>query len=298
MDWDPTVLDHTLDDDNEWFDAVSDLQNDPTTNLFDEFGNYRKRTVVVEENDTFFDTVAVATAVTSEMPNIDHIIDDCILHRNIGLYEAHAREVKTKEPDYGALRPLFFGWLPIDVIKRIFAADVHRRDEPVATDIVYSDTPAVDSGATSAQLFVGTETLLTDVYGMKTDKKFVNTLEDNIQERGAMPKLISDQTQVEISNKVTDTLRALFISSWQSEPHQQHQNYAENRYQTVKTMGNTILDRTGAPTYTWLLCLTYVCVIHNFTVSSALHGGVPIQRATGSTNAPLVLPTRHWFYQL
>jgi hypothetical protein len=36
VDWDPTVLDHTLedddDDDDEWFDAVSDLQNDPTAN--------------------------------------------------------------------------------------------------------------------------------------------------------------------------------------------------------------------------------------------------------------------------
>jgi hypothetical protein len=171
MDWDPTVLDHTLDDDDEWFDDVSDLQNDPTTNLFDEFGKYRKCTIVVEENDTFFDTVTVATTVTSQMPNIDHIIDDCILHRNIGLYEARARKVKTKEPDYGALalRPLF-GWLPVDVIKRTFAAttqyaripmsatlkkhfkspfpamNVHRRDEPVATDTVYSATPAVDSG--------------------------------------------------------------------------------------------------------------------------------------------------------
>jgi hypothetical protein len=133
-------------------------------------------------------------------------------------YEAHAREVKTKEPDYGALRP-FFCWLPIDVIKRTFAAttqyyaripmsttlkkhckspfpamNVHRRDKPVATDTVYSDsTPAVDSGATSAQLLVGTsKTLLTDVYGMKTaTSNFVNTLENNIRERGAMSKLIS-----------------------------------------------------------------------------------------------------------
>jgi hypothetical protein len=71
---------------------------------------------------------------------------------------------------------------------------------------------------------------------MKTDKQFVNTLEDNIREGGAMSKLISDRAQVEISNKVTDILRALFISRWQSEPHQQHQNYAEKRYQTVKTI--------------------------------------------------------------
>jgi hypothetical protein len=105
------------------------------------------------------------------------------------------------------------------------AMNVHNCDEPVATDTVYSDTPAVDSGATSAQIFVATaETLLTDVYGMKTDKQFVNTLEDNIRERGDMPKLFSDRAQVEISNKVVDILRALFISSWQSEPHQQHQN--------------------------------------------------------------------------
>jgi hypothetical protein len=49
--------------------------------------------------------------------------------------------------------------------------NVHRCDEPVATDTVYSDTTAVDSGA--AQLFVGTETLLTDVYGMKTYKEAI-----------------------------------------------------------------------------------------------------------------------------
>jgi hypothetical protein len=99
VDWDPTVLDHTLDDDDEWFDAVSDLQNDPTTNLFDEFGNYRKCTVVVEENDTFFDTITVVNKVAPEMPSIDSIIDDCILYRNLGLYEAPAREVETKEPE-------------------------------------------------------------------------------------------------------------------------------------------------------------------------------------------------------
>jgi hypothetical protein len=37
------------------------------------------------------------------MPNINLIIDDCIMHRNIGLHEAHAHEVKTKEPDYETL---------------------------------------------------------------------------------------------------------------------------------------------------------------------------------------------------
>ena len=53
---------------------------------------------------------------------------------------------------------------------------------------------------------------MTDVYGMKMDKEFVNTLEDNIRKRGAMDKLISDQAQSEVSNWVKDILRALFIN--------------------------------------------------------------------------------------
>jgi hypothetical protein len=66
---------------------------------------------------------------------------------------------------------------------------------------------------------------------MKSDKQFVNTLEDNIRRRGAPTKLISDRAQVEISAKVKDILHALCICDWQSEPHQQHQNPAERRYQ-------------------------------------------------------------------
>jgi hypothetical protein len=69
---------------------------------------------------------------------------------------------------------------------------VKRCSKTVATDTVFSDTPVVNSGVTCAQLFVGRELLVADVYGFKADKAFVNTLEDNIRERGAMDKLISD----------------------------------------------------------------------------------------------------------
>ena len=162
------------------------------------------------------------------------------------------------------------------------ALNVHRRDEAVATDTVYSDTPAIDDGSTSAQFFCGMKSLVTDIYGMKTDKQFVNTLEDNICERGAMNKLISDRAQVEISSKVHDVLRALTIGNWQSEPHQQHQNPAERRYQTVKTMANTLLDCTGSPANLWLLCLMYVCFILNFTYNASINA-VPMQVCTGST---------------
>jgi hypothetical protein len=84
---------------------------------------------------------------------------------------------------------------------------VHPCDEPVATDTIYSNTPAIDCGITSAQLFVGTKTCFpSDVYPIKSDKQFVNTLLDNITQRGAPTKLISDCAQVEISERVKQVL--------------------------------------------------------------------------------------------
>jgi hypothetical protein len=71
--------------------------------------------------------------------------------------------------DFEALRP-FFGWLPIDLVKKTFgvttqyacmpmktvlkkhfkspnpALNIHRRNEAVATNTVYSDVPALTVG--------------------------------------------------------------------------------------------------------------------------------------------------------
>ncbi|KAL7579247.1 hypothetical protein ACA910_011406 [Epithemia clementina (nom. ined.)] len=75
---------------------------------------------------------------------------------------------------------------------RFPALNVRRREEPVATDTIFSDTPAVDNGSEMAQLFVGKDTLVADVYPLKRESQFVNSFEDNIREWGAMSQLISD----------------------------------------------------------------------------------------------------------
>ena len=69
---------------------------------------------------------------------------------------------------------------------------------------------------------------------MKTDKQFVNTLKDNVRKRGSMCKRMSESAQSEISNRLKDILRDLFIDYWQSERHYQHQNFAERQYQNEK----------------------------------------------------------------
>ena len=138
---------------------------------------------------------------------------------------------------------------------RNLALNVPRRHEAVATDSVYSDTPVVDSGVKMAQLFVGKESLVSDIYPMWSGKQFVNTLEDNIHRYGAMDKLISDSAKNEISHKVKDILRAYNINYWQSEPYHQNQNPAEWQYRTIKAWTNTIMNGTGAPAHWWLLAL-------------------------------------------
>ena len=87
--------------------------------------------------------------------------------------------------------------------------NVPRRHESVATDNIFSDTPAVDSGVKEAQVFVVVrDSLVADVYLMKSGKQFVNTLEENIRRKGAMDKLFNDSAKTEMSKKVMDILRA------------------------------------------------------------------------------------------
>ena len=294
--WDPHTMDNELNLD-EWLDArmeANDLPgiNEYGDNRFDAQGYYNGNRELRIDSLFFFDA-------NEEFPieTLEDVIDSI-------KYSTNFNDVNSNVPQFDLLRPLF-AYAPADVIKRTWdvstryaryierysfkkhfksrfpAANVPRRHEPVASDTVYSDTPAIDDGSTSAQIFVGTESLLTDVYGMKTDKEFVNSLGDNIRRRGAMDKLITDQAQVEISKKVLDILRSLVIDDWQSEPYHEHQNFAERRIQTIKKYTNKVLDRTGAPPFCWLLAIAYTCFILNHLATESLKWKTPWQVFSG-----------------
>ncbi len=49
---------------------------------------------------------------------------------------------------------------------------------------------------------------------------------DEIRKYGDMDALISDRAKAEVSEKVKDILRILFIKDWQSEPHNKNQQYS------------------------------------------------------------------------
>jgi hypothetical protein len=93
--------------------------------------------------------------------------------------------------------------------------------------MVYSNVSAIFDDSNAAVIFVGTSTEVSNIHGIKKDNQFTNTLEDNIIQQGAPNRLLSDMSQTIISNKVEDILCTFCIDSWQSEPHQHHQNPAE-----------------------------------------------------------------------
>ena len=217
------------------------------------------------------------------------------------------------------MRP-FFGWVNLDIVKQTIdqttqwgvaldsfpmkrhlksrnpALNFPRRHEPVATDTIFSDTPEVDSGVKQAQVFVGRDSLVADVYPMKSGKQFVNTLADNIRRRGAMDKLLSDSAKTEISKKVMDILRAYHISNWHSEPYHQNQNPADWQYRTIKYWTNTVMNMSGAPANCWLLCMIYVCYILNHIACGALNGSIPLLVLYGIT-PDISIMLLYTFYQ-
>ena len=118
---------------------------------------------------------------------------------------------------------------------------------------------------------------------LKSTKQFINTLSDNIRKQGAMDTLISDGGKYEISQRVTDLLRSLFIQDYQSEPYHQHQNKAENCFGLAKRYTNTVMNTSGCPAFCWLLCLQYICVVLNHLASPTLQGICPVQALQGTT---------------
>ena len=280
--WDPSVLDH----DPPPLDGLDPSQvldqpfGDP---MFDAYGDFNERIIA----------------------NLNILLD--APPEDYGSYIANLHQGSSQEPDWNALRP-FFAWTSPssiqdtfnvttrhgsaphtqDYIKKQFKSrnpvfKIPRRSEAVATDTIFSDTPAVDDGSTMAQFFCGRDTLVCDAYGIKSTKQFINTLSDNIRKRGAMDTLISDGGKYEISKRVTDLLRSLFIQDYQSEPYHQHQNKAENRFGLAKRYTNTVMNTSGCPACCWLLCLQYICVVLNHLASPTLQGICPVQALEGTT---------------
>ena len=78
--------------------------------------------------------------------------------------------------------------------------------------------------------------------------------------------------------------------------HNQNQNPAEGRYCTLKSLTNTIMNRSGAPADCWLLCMIHASYILNHLSSEALGGNVPLGMLYG-VSPDIIILLLYTFYQ-
>ncbi|KAG7344871.1 reverse transcriptase RNA-dependent DNA polymerase [Nitzschia inconspicua] len=293
--WDPAVLDYNIDsDDDDFYDALED-SSIALHDHVDEYGDYRQ----------VFYTERMLHNASADGIDVDLItapLDDARLFD----FFSFSHNVSPKPPDFDRLRPNFL-YKSDEVIQKTFerstqmaripmshhlrtwyrspnpAMNVPRRNEDLLTDYVYSDVPAIDDGSTGAQVFFGRDTHVCDVYGLKSESHFPNALQENIRQRGAPNRLVSDSATYETSKRVHVILNDLHIGDWQSEPHHQHQNPAERRWQDIKRLSNDIMDRTGCFPSCWLLVRCYVMFVMTHLANPALNWDIPLQRLTGNT---------------
>ena len=196
--WDPLVLDH----DPPLLDGLDPSQvpdqpfGDP---MFHAYGDFNEH--IIANLNTLLDAPPGDCGSYTEISSVS---------------TANLHQSSPQEPDWNDLRPLFAWTTPSsindtfnvttrhgtaphtqDYIKKHFKSrnpvfNIPRCSGAVATDTIFSDTPAVDDGSTMVQFLCGCDTLVCDAYGIKSTKQFINTLSDNIRKRGAMDTLISD----------------------------------------------------------------------------------------------------------
>jgi hypothetical protein len=226
-DWDLPTLDFQHD-----VTTFSEAHDNGTTSdsRFDERGDYRHCHSISQRD------INLACGFIST-PN-DALMGYLSL-ANMLQSHVYNQHVAPTEIDYNSLCPHFL-WHPANVIKHTSQATTQLaciptghvlrkwfkspnptinmpcHEEDVATDTFYSDTPAVNNGSTMGQFFCGTTCLICDICGMKIEKQFPDTLEDNIRAQGATRCLLSDHAAVKTSASIKEILRSLYIVDWQS----------------------------------------------------------------------------------
>ena len=159
---------------------------------------------------------------------------------------------------------------------------MNRLKETFSTDTFFSSDKAI-GGQKCVQLFVGNKSTLVVPYGMTTESEGPTKLQDFIRDWGAPSEIFRDNSKMQNSDAWKEIERMYLIKNSTCEPHNQQQNKAERKIQTVKNGTNRIMDRTGTPKFMWYDCLEFFCDILNMTSNPSLDGRTPLEIALGYT---------------
>jgi hypothetical protein len=101
----------------------------------------------------------------------------------------------------------------------------------------------------------------------------------------------------EISQRVKDIHRDLFIAGQWIEPHSPWQNPAElNGVKYLKSHVQVLLNRTGAPDNLWFLAQDYLAHVHKQSADRYLNWKIPKQVSEGEGKSHILMfYIYYWF---
>eukprot|EP00957_Ditylum_brightwellii_P147392 11223810-Ditylum_brightwellii.AAC.1 len=173
--------------------------------------------------------------------------------------------------------------------------NVPRLSETFATDTLFSSEVGL-GGITCVQLYVGTQSKLTKVFGMRTESEGPQAFDDFIRDNGAPYTLRSNNAKMQIGISFKNILRKYNICSKHTKPDHPTQNFAERCIQYSKRTSANILDRTGAPDYTWFFCMLHtVMLLNNIALESI--GWITLHQACFGTTPDISALLHYCFYQ-
>ena len=105
----------------------------------------------------------------------------------------------------------------------------------------------------------------------KSENEGPTAYEDFLRFQGCPTLLCGDNSKMQTGETLTNICRLFGVSDGLTEPYHPHQNPAE--YQAVRWMKQhtqLVMNLTGAPTYVWPDCVSWLVDCHNFSAHEAL----------------------------
>ena len=125
--------------------------------------------------------------------------------------------------------------------------NVPRLQETYATNTLFASDTGY-GGVSCAQIFAGSKSLYTKVFGMKTENEGPTALEDFVQGTGAPHTLWSDNAKMQCGNLWWKVLQKYTIKTKHTEPYYPKQNPAEPE-KPVEKPSLTLITGKGSALY-------------------------------------------------
>ena len=159
-----------------------------------------------------------------------------------------------------------------------------RVDDVMFSDTFFSNTTSI-RGYKMFQMFSYKRTKYNVMKLMRRESQVPVEYKNCVLEHGAPNKIVTDNAKALTSNKFKAVSRKYMITTGNTVPHEQHQNYSEGEGGNFKFAVSKCLHLTPhAPKVYWCFCAGFLDKVRRQLSKVALDGRTPVENLQGNTN--------------